>query len=256
MKDVNLLLCNGVNISKSLELFGNMETYDEMLEDFLNEIDEKLEQIKAFKEKADMGNYAILVHSLKSDAKYFGFDKLAELAYQHELESKANHIYFVYDHYDELMDEAKHMVRVAKEYAGREVPVELERESVKSNDVIIVIDDSDIIRNFVQKIFSNRFETIIANDGAEAIGKIELNQNKNIVAILLDLNMPNVNGFAVLDYLKGKELFDKIPVFIITGVGDDEIVAQARQYPIKDVLYKPFSERDVKEAIEKATQLS
>lgn len=256
MKDVNLLLCNGVNISKSLELFGNMETYDEMLEDFLNEIDEKLEQIKAFKEKADMGNYAILVHSLKSDAKYFGFDKLAELAYQHELESKANHIYFVYDHYDELMDEAKHMVRVAKEYAGREVPVELERESVKSNDVIIVIDDSDIIRNFVQKIFSNRFETIIANDGAEAIGKIELNQNKNIVAILLDLNMPNVNGFAVLDYLKGKELFNKIPVFIITGVGDDEIVAQARQYPIKDVLYKPFSERDVKESIEKATQLS
>lgn len=154
------------------------------------------------------------------------------------------------------MDEAKHMVRVAKEYAGREVPVELERESVKSNDVIIVIDDSDIIRNFVQKIFSNRFETIIANDGAEAIGKIELNQNKNIVAILLDLNMPNVNGFAVLDYLKGKELFNKIPVFIITGVGDDEIVAQARQYPIKDVLYKPFSERDVKESIEKATQLS
>lgn len=256
MKDVNLLLCNGVNISKSLELFGNMETYDEMLEDFLNEIDEKLEQIKLYKEKADMGNYAILVHSLKSDAKYFGFDKLAELAYQHELESKANHIYFVYDHYDELMKEAKHVVRIAKEYAGREVPVELERESVKSNDVIIVIDDSDIIRNFVQKIFSNRFETIIANDGAEAIGKIELNQNKNIVSILLDLNMPNVNGFAVLDYLKGKELFDKIPVFIITGVGDDEIVAQARQYPIKDVLYKPFSERDVKEAIEKATQLS
>lgn len=254
MKDVNLLLSNGVNISKSLELFGNMETYDEMLEDFLNEVDEKLEKIKMYKENADMGNYAILVHSLKSDAKYFGFDKLAELAYQHELESKANHIYYVYDHYDELMKEAKKMVRIAKEYAGREVVVELERDSVVTNDVILVIDDSDIIRNFIQKIFANRFEIIIATDGAEAIGKIELNKNRNIVAILLDLNMPNVNGFAVLDYLNNNNLFDTIPVFIITGEGDEEIVSRAKQYPIQNVLYKPFSERDVKVAIEEASQ--
>lgn len=251
MRDVNLLLCNGVNIAKSLELFGNMETYDEMLEDFLNEIDEKLEKIKLYKEKADMGNYAILVHSLKSDAKYFGFDKLAELAYQHELESKANHIYFVYDHYDELMKEAKHVVRIAKEYAGREVTIELERNIVQTDNVILVIDDSDIIRNFVQKIFANQFETLVATDGAEAIGKIEINQNKHIVAILLDLNMPNVNGFAVLDYLRGKNLFEKIPVFIITGIGDDQIVEQAKQYPIHGVLYKPFSEKDLKEEIEK-----
>lgn len=255
MKDVNLLLSNGVNISKSLELFGNMETYDEMLEDFLNEVDEKLEKIKTYKENADMGNYAILVHSLKSDAKYFGFDKLAELAYQHEMESKANHIYYIYDHFDELMKEAKHILRIAKEYAGREVTIELERNSINTNDVVLIIDDSDIIRNFVKKIVSDRFDTVVATDGAEAIGKIELSQNKHIVAILLDLNMPNVNGFAVLDYLKGKDLFQKVPVFIITGVGDEQIVEQAKQYPIQGVLYKPFSERDLKEALAKVIPL-
>ena len=39
-----------------------------------------------------MANYAILVHSLKSDSKYLGFTKLAELSYQHEMESKANNV--------------------------------------------------------------------------------------------------------------------------------------------------------------------
>ena len=254
MRDVNLLLCNGVNVAKSLELFGNMETYDEMLEDFFKEIDEKLNKIKEYKEKADMGNYAILVHSLKSDAKYFGFDKLAELAYQHELESKANHIYYIYDHYDELMKEAKRIVRVAKQYAGYEVTIELERENNNNNGTIIVIDDSDIICNFIQKIFADRFNTLVATDDAEAIGLIELNKSNSIVAILLDLNMPNVNGFTVLDYLNRNDLFSKTSVFIITGEGNDEIIEKTKQYPIKGILYKPFSERDVKELIEKSGQ--
>ena len=81
MKDVNILRANGINLDKSLELFGDIETYNETLETFLNEIDDKITKIKNYKEVADMANYAILVHSLKSDAKYFGFDKLADLSY-------------------------------------------------------------------------------------------------------------------------------------------------------------------------------
>ena len=88
MKDVNILINNGVNVQSSLELFGDMEMYDETINDFLNSVSKKLENIKRYKEASDMPNYAILVHSLKSDAKYLGFTKLAELAYAHELKSK------------------------------------------------------------------------------------------------------------------------------------------------------------------------
>ena len=63
MKDVNLLTSNGVNVEKSLELFGDMETYNDTLHDFLSEVEGKLAKIKSFKEIADMSNYAILVHS-------------------------------------------------------------------------------------------------------------------------------------------------------------------------------------------------
>ena len=69
MKDVNFLINNGVNVQKSLELFGDMETYNDTLETFLTDVEDKLSKIKSYKEISDMANYAILVHSLKSDAR-------------------------------------------------------------------------------------------------------------------------------------------------------------------------------------------
>ena len=49
MKDVNILINNGANIKKALELFGDMETYDATLETFLQEVPGKLKKIKACK---------------------------------------------------------------------------------------------------------------------------------------------------------------------------------------------------------------
>lgn len=251
MKDVNLLINNGVNIQKSLELFGDMQTYDDTLQDFLNDVEGKLSQIKAYKETGDMANYAILVHSLKSDSKYFGFEKLAELAYQHELESKANHLYFITEHYDELMQEAVRIVNLVRQYMGMEpskVAVAPQNVSSTKDKTILVVDDSNIIRNFIQKIFNDTFNVLVANDGKEALDIISTTEEGKIVALLLDLNMPKIDGFSVLDYLKQNN--SKIPVSIITGDGSKEAVDRAFQYPIVDVLRKPFNERDVKRIVE------
>ena len=114
MKDVNILIENGANVKKALELFGDMETYDQTLEVFLNEVPQKLQKIKSCKEIGDMTNYAILVHSLKSDARYFGFEELGEIAYKHELESKANNLYYVTEHYDELINEEQVSAKITK----------------------------------------------------------------------------------------------------------------------------------------------
>lgn len=249
MKDVNLLKTNGVNVEKALELFGDMETYDETLGDFLNEVDSKLTKLKSYKEIADMGNYAILVHSLKSDSKYFGFDILAELCYQHEMESKANNIYYVYEHYDELMKEMNRVLRVVKQYFGESVTEEKENMIPEDAKTILVVDDSNVIQTFISKIFVGQYHVLLAKDGLEALQI--LSQNNHIVGMLLDLNMPNVNGFAVLNYFKEKDLFKTVPVSIITGVGNDEVLLQVSQYPIVDVLHKPFNERDVKRVVEK-----
>ncbi len=89
MKDVNILTNNGVNVAQSLELFGDMEMYDETLKDFLDMVDGKLSSLENRKASSDMVNYAIEVHALKSDARYLGFTTLADLSYESELKSKA-----------------------------------------------------------------------------------------------------------------------------------------------------------------------
>ena len=253
MKDVNLLIENGANVKKALELFGDMETYDDTLSTFLSEVPDKLQKIKNYKEVGDMANYAIQVHSLKSDARYFGFEKLAELAYDHELKSKANDMYYVTEHFDELMTEANRIVNLVKKYMGVGGVTEEEYQKPTNHDkAILVVDDSNIIRNFILKIFKDDFEVIVANDGKEALDIInDPEKNTKIKAMLLDLNMPNVNGFEVLDYFKNNDLFTKYPTSIITGVDDKESIEKAYKYPIVDILLKQFNERDVKKILEK-----
>lgn len=253
MKDVNLLISNGVNIEKSLELFGDMETYNDTLHDFLSEVEGKLAKIKTYKEQADMANYAILVHSLKSDSKYFGFEKLAELAYNHEMESKANNMYYVTDHYDELMTEANRIVSLVKQYMGisNNNQSTVVKPLVIKDKTILVVDDSNVVRNFVYKIFNSEYDVLIANDGKEALDIIRANVDDKIVGMLLDLNMPNVDGFQVLDYFKQANLFNRIPVAIITGEGTQDNIQRAYQYPIVDMLQKPFNEVNVKNIVDK-----
>ncbi len=249
MKDVNLLTNNGVDIKKSLELFGDMDTYNDMLDEFLDGVDEKLNKLKNYKEVADMGNYAIAVHSLKSDAKYFGFTKLAELAYDHEMKSKANDLYYVCDHYDELMSEAKRILSVAYQYAGKESKISVDVDSTPDlSESIIVVDDSDIMQKFISKIFKGQYNVIIAKDGEEALRSIV--DNPNIKGMLLDLNMPHVDGFAVLKFLDSHGMLAKIPVTVITGVENDDVIARLDDYKIAGMLKKPFNERDIKNAVE------
>ena len=84
MKDVNFLVSNGVNVEKSLELFGDMEMYDATLNDFLEDVDKRLASLKKFREIGDMPNYAIEVHALKSIYSNLCANQLADHAKQHE----------------------------------------------------------------------------------------------------------------------------------------------------------------------------
>lgn len=248
MKDVNLLINNGVDVNASLELFGDIDTYNETLEDFLNTVDEKIGNMTKYKEESDMKNYAILVHSLKSDARYLGFTKLAELSYNHEMQSKANNDIYVYDNYDELINETNRIIDLVREYLGKEKLTRENGVNEKHLDKkILVVDDSNIIRNLLKKMFNDEYEIITADDGQEALDIIS--KNNDLFGVLLDLNMPIVNGFAVLDYFKQNSLFSKIPVAIITGDDSKETIEKAFTYTIVDVLSKPFNEMNVRRVI-------
>jgi len=114
--DENYLLENGVNYKKGIELLGDLETYSDMLSDWFKESQNKFEQLKLFKLRHDMPNYAIAVHALKSDSKYFGFGKLAELSYNHEMKSKENDQEYVLNNFHELELEFFRISNVVETY--------------------------------------------------------------------------------------------------------------------------------------------
>ncbi len=121
MDKAQILIDNGVDVKKGLELLGDIYTYNEMLDEFMAEIGGKMIQLKEYYEKVDLDNYAILVHALKSEVKYFGFDRLAEILYQHETESKRGNIGFVHTNYDKLIEEIKKTIVLVKEYREQDV---------------------------------------------------------------------------------------------------------------------------------------
>lgn len=249
--DVNILIQGGVDVNSALELLGDMDTYNETLQDFLSEIDNKLAKIKEYKEAQDMENYAILVHSLKSDSKYLGFVKLADLAYNHEMASKAKDVRFVIGSYDALIAEANRILEVVKKYtSGTKAPTISLVTNVDNSKKILVADDSNLIRSFVQKMVPEEYTVLVANDGEEAI-KIVSQEAIHLKGVLLDLNMPKVDGFQVLDFFKSNGLFGNVPVTIITGDDSKDTVLKAFDYPIVDVLNKPFTESDVRNVVNK-----
>ena len=116
--DENYLKSHGVDVDHGLELLGDMEMYNMTFQDFLAEVEDKFNRIKAYREAKDMPNYAIEVHSLKSDCKYLGFMTLADIAYQHELKSKEADQAWVDENFAALETEYNKTLQIAKAYGA------------------------------------------------------------------------------------------------------------------------------------------
>lgn len=114
--DKNYLIEHGVDIEEALSLLGDMDMYNMTIHDFYQDVEDKWNNIVHYKDEGNMSEYSILVHSLKSDCKYLGFMKLADISYQHELKSKENDLDFVSEHFKELEDEYHKSMEIIKNY--------------------------------------------------------------------------------------------------------------------------------------------
>lgn len=105
-----------IDYEESLKIFGDMNSYKEMLKEFLTNSDDKWSKIEKYYQEEDMENYAIEVHSLKSDAKYLGFKKLAKMALNHELKSKEGNYKYVKRTFKSLEKEFQRIIYVLENY--------------------------------------------------------------------------------------------------------------------------------------------
>ena len=114
--DEKYLEKNGIDVNAALEVLGDMEMYNSTMQEFINGVADKWNKIVEYKDSSDMENYAIQVHSLKSDSKYLGLTSLADVAYQHELKSKENDIDYVNSHFSELEEQYNKTLEIVKKY--------------------------------------------------------------------------------------------------------------------------------------------
>ena len=119
---------------------------------------------------------------------------------------------------------------------------------------IIVADDSMIIRNIIEKSLSDKYVVLKATNGKEAIKHIT-DKKYDIMGMLLDLNMPESDGFIVLNYFQNNNLFKKYPVVIISGDDTKETINKAFTYDIVDMLNKPFSSDNIKNMVNRMINL-
>lgn len=108
---------------------------------------------------------------------------------------------------------------------------------------LLIVDDTEIDRIILKSILATEFEITEASNGNFAFEYIS-KQRDNLDAILLDISMPHIDGFDVLQFMKDKQL-DTIPVFLVTAEPTRANVERALQYNVDEFIGKPFDKDDI-----------
>ena len=103
---------------------------------------------------------------------------------------------------------------------------------------VLIVDDQPEIRRLWQvNLAARSYDVVVAADGRGCLEKVE-SERPDI--ILLDLSMPVLSGWAVLEALKGSAAVKNTAVIVLTGWADEEVHRQARQMGATGALVKPF----------------
>ena len=89
------------------------------------------------------------------------------------------------------------------------------------------------------EIFKKNYKFLEAEDGLEAVELLKSNSD-SIAIVLLDIIMPNLDGFGVLDFMKNNKSLDDIPVVMITSDSSIETEKKLEAYDVAEVVRKPF----------------
>lgn len=123
----------------------------------------------------------------------------------------------------------------------------------KTYQSLIIADDDNLTRSIFKKVFESEYNIIEAKNGSEAVEILENNlvkeSKENIVGMFLDLKMPIMDGFAVLDYMNSKHLVSRIPVIIVSADDAKETKEQVYLYDIADMIEKPFNFEIIKKRV-------
>ncbi len=109
----------------------------------------------------------------------------------------------------------------------------------ENNALILVVDDNEMNRDMLsRRLKRQNYEVVVAEDGEQALAMMK---EKPFDLILLDIMMPNISGYDVLERLKADDETKHIPIIMISAVDDLDSVVRCIELGAEDYLFKPFN---------------
>ncbi|NJO40058.1 MAG: response regulator [Cyanobacteria bacterium CRU_2_1] len=113
--------------------------------------------------------------------------------------------------------------------------------------LVLVVDDNEMNRDLLSRRLQRQgFTVVMAEDGQQALDKL---QTQPFDLVLLDVMMPQMNGYQVLEHLKADPNLRHIPVIMISALDDMDSVVRCIELGAEDYLFKPFNQTLLKARI-------
>ena len=113
------------------------------------------------------------------------------------------------------------------------------RKNENIKKTVLIADDSELNREMLVGILGKQYRYLFAEDGVQAVEKLGLGVPIDIV--LLDINMPKMGGFEVLQIMKERRWIEECPVIIISAEDDVTCIKQAYELGATDYITRPFN---------------
>ncbi len=115
---------------------------------------------------------------------------------------------------------------------------------------VLIVDDSPTVRAVIKKTFKlggmTGYQVIEAPNGKEALSMLE---NRKISFMLVDINMPVMNGVELVERMREKELMEEVPVIVISTEGSETRIDELKSKGVDAYIRKPFTPESLRGVI-------
>ena len=159
---------------------------------------------------------------------------------------------------DEAIAKADQLMYKAKDYKAQVITecdkTIFKKEKIQNKLRILIVDDSEFNRAILKEILEETYEIIEADGGNEALHKID-EYGMKISLVLLDIIMPEKDGFEVLKYMEEERLISDIPVIIISSEDSANYIRRAYEMGVSDYINRPFDANIVYQRVSNTVKL-
>lgn len=159
---------------------------------------------------------------------------------------------------DEAIAKADQLMYKAKDHKAQVITecdkTIFKKEKIQNKPKILIVDDSEFNHAILKEILEETYEIIEADGGNEALHKID-EYGMKISLVLLDIIMPEKDGFEVLKYMEEERLISDIPVIIISSEDSANYIRRAYEMGVSDYINRPFDANIVYQRVSNTVKL-